>query len=140
MTSLQQNEGAMWRTNLALQVSGQIQVAPVVADDESSLWGLYSVNASGMRAGHKVLLTGPLQKVVTAGSVVARKKGTKQKKKSDDCEGNGDGSDDENDETKGGCDGESYDHTAHLLPVGVSDQLKSKYYNYIYICAQNLII
>jgi hypothetical protein len=125
MTSLQQNEGAMWRTNLVLQVSGQVQVAPVVVDDESSLWGLYSVNALGMRAGHKILLTGPLQKVITAAA--SRKKVRKNKMNYEGGNGNGDGSDG-SDELKVGCDDDENDLIAHLLPiVDVSDQLKSKF-------------
>ena len=83
------------------------------------------MNASGMRAGHKILLTGPLQKVITAPA--GRKKGRKNKRNKEGSNGNGDGSDG-SDELKVGCDDDENDLIAHLLPiVDVSDQLKSKY-------------
>jgi hypothetical protein len=62
MSSVGVNVATMWRLNLKLQVTGNIQIAPVT-NDATDAWGLFSVSASGLERGQKVILTGPLEKM-----------------------------------------------------------------------------
>ena len=51
---------------------GRVQTAPV-NNDANKEWGLYSVNDSGMQAGHTVVLTGPLEKPIAQKKKVIKK-------------------------------------------------------------------
>ena len=119
-------EASMWRKNLQLQVNGHVQIAPVTGARD--IWGLYSVNASGMKSGDAVSLTATLEKKLVIAKAKKKRKAAQTSGRStkkpvvakaaaveEDCEQSQDDS-----EVSGGG-------SALLLKiVDVSEPLKSK--------------
>jgi hypothetical protein len=143
------SEAILWRTDLTLQVMGRVQTAPV-NNDANNEWGLYSVNESGMQAGHTVVLTGPLEKPIAQKKKVVGQK--KQKTAQEPSGGRGKkkkvtevittrldhaGSEDKNENESADDDGQSTNDDGKdkdSLPIVVVSELMNSKFWYYLIC------